>query len=47
MPIVMSLVPAGGFYVAYPTGNPSLNSVRLWRVGAATSARIARRRASR
>ena len=25
----------GGFYVAYPTGYPSVNRVRLWRVGAA------------
>jgi hypothetical protein len=27
----------GGFYVAYPTGSPSLNRIRLWRVGASTS----------
>jgi hypothetical protein len=27
----------GGFYVAYPTGYPSQNRVRVWRVGAAKS----------
>jgi hypothetical protein len=31
--------PGGGFYVAYATGYPALNSVRLWRVGT-TSARV-------
>jgi hypothetical protein len=33
--------PDGSFYVAYATGYPSLKSVRLWRVGAGTSKRIA------
>lgn len=33
--------PGGGFYVAYATGYPSLKSVRLWRVGAALSTRVA------
>jgi hypothetical protein len=32
----------GGFYVAYPTGYPSANRVRLWRIGATRSARVAR-----
>jgi hypothetical protein len=27
----------GGFFVAYPTGYPSLNRIRVWRVGTATS----------
>lgn len=31
----------GGFYVAYPTGYPSLNRIRLWKVGAATTRLIA------
>jgi hypothetical protein len=34
--------PGGGFYVAYATGYPSLNSVRLWRVGTASARVIAR-----
>jgi len=32
----------GGFYVAYPTGYPSANRVRLWRIGASGATRIAR-----
>ena len=34
--------PTGGFDVAYPTGYPTLNRIRLWRVGAAGAATIAR-----
>ena len=34
--------PGGGFYVAYATGYPSLNRVRLWRVGAGSAPVIAR-----
>jgi hypothetical protein len=34
--------PGGGFYVAYPTGYPSLNRVRVWRVGAANAPVLAR-----
>jgi hypothetical protein len=34
--------PGGGFYVAYATGYPSLNRVRVWRVGAAKAPAIAR-----
>ena len=33
--------PGGGFYVAYPTGYPSLNRVRLWRVGSSRTTLIA------
>jgi hypothetical protein len=32
----------GGFYVAYPTGYPSMNRVRVWRVGGGTAPTIAR-----
>jgi hypothetical protein len=32
----------GGFYVAYATGYPVLNSIRLWRVGAPTTLLLAR-----
>ncbi|HMJ94690.1 MAG TPA: hypothetical protein VK486_02500 [Thermoleophilaceae bacterium] len=32
----------GGFYVAYPTGYPSMNRVRVWRVGASSAPTIAR-----
>ena len=32
----------GGFYVAYPTGSPLANRIRIWRVGAATAPVIAR-----
>jgi hypothetical protein len=32
----------GGFYVAYPTGFPALNRIRLWRVGAPSSRVLAR-----
>jgi hypothetical protein len=32
----------GGFYVAYPTGYPSSNRVRLWRIGAPRATLIAR-----
>lgn len=32
----------GGLYVAYPTGYPSANNVRLWRVGAAGAPLLAR-----
>lgn len=34
--------PGGGFFVAYPTGYPSLNRVRVWRVGRAKAPVIAR-----
>jgi hypothetical protein len=34
--------PGGGFYVAYGTGYPSINRVRLWRVGSGSPALIAR-----
>jgi hypothetical protein len=34
--------PGGGFYVAYPTGNPELNRVRLWSVGSGSARTIAR-----
>jgi hypothetical protein len=36
----------GGFYVAYPTGYPASNRVRLWRIGAARAPLIARVAAS-
>ena len=32
----------GGFYVAYPTGYPKSNRVRLWRVGTAKAPRVGR-----
>ena len=32
----------GGFYVAYPTGYPSMNRVRVWRVGSGAAQTIAR-----
>jgi hypothetical protein len=32
----------GGFYVAYATGYPSLNRIRVWRVGASTSTLLAK-----
>lgn len=32
----------GGFYVAYPTGYPSMNRVRVWRVGSGSAPTIAR-----
>ena len=32
----------GGFYVAYPTGYPAQNRVRLWRIGASNAPLIAR-----
>jgi hypothetical protein len=32
----------GGFYVAYPTGYPTMNRVRLWRVGAGSAPVIAK-----
>jgi hypothetical protein len=32
----------GGFYVAYPTGYPRMNRVRVWRVGSGTAPAIAR-----
>jgi hypothetical protein len=32
----------GGFYVAYPTGYPASNRVRLWRVGAAAAPLVGR-----
>ena len=32
----------GGFYVAYPTGYPASNRVRLWRIGASNAPLIAR-----
>ncbi len=34
--------PVGGFYVAYPTGYPTLNRIRVWRVGAAGATTVAR-----
>jgi hypothetical protein len=33
--------PGGGFYVAYATGYPSLDKVRVWRVGAGTAPVVA------
>ena len=33
--------PGGGFYVAYPTGYPSLNAIRVWRVGAGSTTLVA------
>jgi hypothetical protein len=36
----------GGLYVAYPTGYPAQNRVRLWRVGAATAALVGTVRSS-
>ena len=36
----------GGFYVAYPTGYPSSDRVRLWRVGAAAAPLVERVRGS-
>jgi len=32
----------GGFYVAYPTGYPASNQVRVWRIGAGSAPRVAR-----
>jgi hypothetical protein len=32
----------GGLYVAYPTGYPALDQIRLWRVGASNAPRLAR-----
>ena len=32
----------GGLYVAYPTGYPTSNQVRVWRIGAANAPRIGR-----
>jgi hypothetical protein len=32
--------PGGGFYVAYPTGYPTQNSVRVWRVGATKTTQL-------
>lgn len=32
----------GGFYVAYPTGYPTSNRIRLWRVGSSSARLIAR-----
>jgi hypothetical protein len=32
----------GGFYVAYPTGSPSQNRIRVWRVGTGSAREIAR-----
>jgi hypothetical protein len=29
--------PGGGFYVAFATGSPALNAIRVWRVGAAAA----------
>ena len=34
----------GGIYVAYPTGYPAMDRVRLWRVGAGSARQIARLR---
>jgi hypothetical protein len=34
--------PKGDFYVAYATGYPALNRIRLWRVGSGSSTTIAR-----
>ena len=34
--------PQGGFYVAYPTGYPRMNRVRVWRVGSGAAPAIAR-----
>jgi hypothetical protein len=34
--------PGGGIYVAYPTGYPAMDRVRLWRVGAGNAPVIAR-----
>jgi hypothetical protein len=34
--------PGGGFYVAYATGYPALDRIRLWRVGSSHSTTIAR-----
>ena len=36
----------GGFYVAYPTGYPTSDRVRLWRVGAVTAPLVGRVRGS-
>jgi hypothetical protein len=36
----------GGFYVAYPTGYPTADRVRLWRVGAADAPLVGRVRGS-
>jgi hypothetical protein len=38
--------PGGGLYVAYPTGHPTQDRVRLWRVGAATAPVVGRPRGS-
>jgi hypothetical protein len=32
----------GGFYVAYPTGYPRMDRVRVWRVGSGTATQVAR-----
>jgi hypothetical protein len=32
----------GGFYVAYPTGDPSSNRIRLWRIGAGNAPLLGR-----
>jgi hypothetical protein len=34
--------PGGGFYVAYPTGYPTQNRIRVWRIGAGNAPVIAR-----
>jgi hypothetical protein len=34
--------PGGGLFVAYATGYPSLNRIRVWRVGAQKSTRVAK-----
>jgi hypothetical protein len=34
--------PGGGFYVAYPTGYPSSNRIRLWRIGAGNAPLLGR-----
>ena len=37
----------GGFYVAYPTGYPTSNRIRLWRIGASNAALLGRVTGSR
>ena len=32
--------PGGGFYVAYPTGYPTQNSIRVWKVGASRTTQL-------
>jgi hypothetical protein len=32
--------PGGGFYVAYPTGYPTQNSIRVWKVGTAKTTQL-------